>query len=147
MRTQTDGVDAGVGAQVSARIAEMTRLKTGAEVLSADQITTLLDHERDKQLVGCEQDSCLAEVADALGADVIVAARLSRIDGGYALTITALDASRPPPPPAALTPPPANVVLAGSGGCLGCGFFLGFLSSFLFWFLLGFLLNFFFNFL
>jgi hypothetical protein len=92
MRTQTDGVDAGVGAQVSARIAEMTRLKTGAEVLSADQITTLLDHERDKQLVGCEQDSCLAEVADALGADVIVAARLSRIDGGYALTITALDA-------------------------------------------------------
>jgi hypothetical protein len=92
MRTETDGVDAGVGAQVSARIAEMTRLKTGAEVLSAEQITTLLDHERDKQLVGCEQDSCLAEVADALGADVIVAARLSRIDGGYALTITALDA-------------------------------------------------------
>ncbi len=92
MRTQTDGVDAGVSAQVSARIAEVARGATGAEVLSADEISTLLEHERDKQLAGCEQDSCLAEVADALGADVIVQARLSRVDGGYAISISALDA-------------------------------------------------------
>lgn len=54
MRTQTDGVDAGVSAQVSARIAEVARGATGAEVLSADEISTLLEHERDKQLAGCE---------------------------------------------------------------------------------------------
>ena len=92
MRTLVDGVEAGVGAQISARISEVTRARTGAEVLSAEEIQTLLEHERDKQLTGCEQESCLAEVADALGADTIVQARLSRVDGGYALSVSALDA-------------------------------------------------------
>jgi hypothetical protein len=91
LRTVVDGVDPGVGAQVSARLADAVAARTRADVVSAEDVDALLSHERDKQLVGCEQESCLAEIADALGADVIVQGRLSRVDGGYALSVTALD--------------------------------------------------------
>ena len=91
MRTVVDGVDGGVGAQVSARLAQAVAARTHDDVVSSEDIEAMLSHERDKQLVGCAQESCLAEIADALGADVVVQGRLSRIDGGYALSVTALD--------------------------------------------------------
>jgi hypothetical protein len=91
MRTVVDGVDPGVGAQIGARLADAVAARTRAEVVSSEDIEALLAHERDKQLLGCAQESCLAEVADALGVDVIVQGRLSRMDGGYALSVTAID--------------------------------------------------------
>ncbi len=98
MRTIVEGDGAAslaaVGPQVSSRVADLVKKRTGAEVISAEEIDTLLSHERDKQIAGCAEQSCLADVADALGADVVVQARVGKIDGGYAVSLSAIDAQK-----------------------------------------------------
>ncbi len=98
MRTVVEGQDAAalqaIGPQVSSRIADQVKKRTGAEVISAEEIDTLLSHERDKQVSGCAEQSCLADIADALGADVVVQARVAKVDGGYAVSLSAIDSKK-----------------------------------------------------
>lgn len=49
-----------------------------ARVVGIDEIKTALDFEKQKQLAGCEGDSCLAEISGALGVRYLVHGRLDR---------------------------------------------------------------------
>ena len=75
----------------SALVSEVRKLD-GVSVVGLDEVRALLDHEADKQLVGCDEKGCLAEIADAIGADVVVTARLSTIAGSHVLAVRRLDA-------------------------------------------------------
>ena len=80
MKTDTSGdVDAALGPQITSKLAEEIRAQTGAEVISSDEIVALLKHEKERAILGeCkEQESCLAELANALGAEIVVSAKLS----------------------------------------------------------------------
>jgi hypothetical protein len=107
MKTETSGdVDAALGPQVTSKLAEEIRAQTKAEVISSDEIVALLKHEKEKAILGeCkEQESCLAEIANALGAEVVVSAKLTMVatkapsaNAGdvhpvYALAVSAVDA-------------------------------------------------------
>ncbi|HEY4223329.1 MAG TPA: hypothetical protein VGO62_18350 [Myxococcota bacterium] len=101
MKTEVTGaVDAALGPQITAKLAEEVRAQTHAEVISSDEIVALLKHEKERAILGeCkEQESCLAELANALGAEVVVSAKLSSVAGkdgatSYALSVSAVDAS------------------------------------------------------
>lgn len=95
MRTEVGGgLDAAVGPQVAAKIAEALRERTGGEVISSDEMIAMLQHEKERAILGSckEGDSCLAELANALGADAIVAPRLSKLEGALLLSVSVVDA-------------------------------------------------------
>jgi hypothetical protein len=64
----------------------------GIEVITADEIGTLLGVERQKQLLGCTDagSSCLAELANALGSNATVRGSVALIGGEYRVEITVL---------------------------------------------------------
>ena len=57
-------------------------------VVSAEMVRNLLSLERQKQLLGCTDESseCLAELAGALGAQYLLGGRLSEVRGGQGIT-------------------------------------------------------------
>ena len=73
---------AGVG--VNARVlplftrsltAELRKLR-GLTVVSMDELRALVVQEGERQLAGCTDEGCLSEIANALGADVVITAAL-----------------------------------------------------------------------
>ena len=95
MKTDVAGeLDKALGPQITARLAEEIRTVTGAQVISSDEMIALLKHEKDRAILGeCKDDeSCIAELAQALGADIVVSAKLSKVEGAMSLAVSAVDA-------------------------------------------------------
>lgn len=61
----------------------------GVEVITAEQIKTVIAVERQRQLLGCSDDqaSCLAELADALGTDGVVSGTAGKIEGALQVSV------------------------------------------------------------
>jgi hypothetical protein len=63
-------------------------------VTSSRDIEQALGLERQKQLLGCSQgESCLAELAGALGVEVIISGSLAKSESGYICSLRAIRAS------------------------------------------------------
>ncbi|MBI5510580.1 MAG: hypothetical protein HY903_17625 [Deltaproteobacteria bacterium] len=60
-------------------------------VIGQDDINAVLGFERQKDLVGCDDASCFAEVGGALGVDQIVSFKLARIGSDWAVTGKVID--------------------------------------------------------
>jgi hypothetical protein len=55
----------------------------------------MLELEADKASLGCEGDSsCLAEIADALGADVLIVGRMSKVGTEHVFAVRRIDQAR-----------------------------------------------------
>lgn len=64
----------------------------GHSVISTTDIQAMLSFERQKALLGCNDDtSCLAEIGGALGVDLLVSGTLAKLGDTYNLTLTVLD--------------------------------------------------------
>jgi hypothetical protein len=72
---------------VTAELRKLSRVS----VIGADEIRSMLDLEADKQRTGCSDDSCLPEIADALGVDVIVTGSLARVGNEHVFALRRLD--------------------------------------------------------
>jgi hypothetical protein len=61
----------------------------GIRVTTEAEVQALLGLERQRQLLGCTDDSasCMAELAGALGVDGLITGNVARIDKGYVLTL------------------------------------------------------------
>jgi hypothetical protein len=86
------GADPVIGSQLTARIAEVVGRRTGTSVIAPDDLRALLEQETRKQLVGCTDDGCLAEIAGALGVDALVSGRISKIEKGFAFSMSLIEA-------------------------------------------------------
>lgn len=65
----------------------------GFELLSAAEVRAVLDQEATKQLAGCDATSCLAELANALDADLIVSGRVeATADGASLISLSLVNA-------------------------------------------------------
>ena len=67
----------------------------GLAVVTAREISTLLGLERQKQLLGCNENAgaCIAELANALGVDAIVVGDVAKFGQTYQVNVKALNAS------------------------------------------------------
>lgn len=63
---------------------ELTR--AGAQVTTPSDLRSILGLERQRQLLGCSESSCVAEIASALGAEGVVVGQLAKTDGRFRLT-------------------------------------------------------------
>ncbi|MBN2360629.1 MAG: hypothetical protein JXR83_14330 [Deltaproteobacteria bacterium] len=59
----------------------------GLSVISRDEIAAMLDAETQKQLMGCDQSSCLAEIAGALDVDFIISAAVTPLGQGSVVSL------------------------------------------------------------
>jgi hypothetical protein len=92
---QVEGAaDPVIGAQLTGRLAEVIGRRRDASVITQDDVRALFEQESRKQLAGCSDESCLAEIAGALGADVVVNGRVSAIGKGFAVSLAAVDAKK-----------------------------------------------------
>jgi hypothetical protein len=64
----------------------------GYNVISAQEVRSALDQEANKALAGCSGESCLAEIAQALDAALVVSGRVEEtLDGASIVSLTMLN--------------------------------------------------------
>ncbi len=63
----------------------------GIKVLSWDDIKKILEHEGNKQSIGCDDESCLSEIGGSLGVDYILAGNIGRLGNRYLMTVKLID--------------------------------------------------------
>jgi len=91
------GVDAAQLESVGDRVASTIAARGVYEVISAKDVQTLLGLERQKQLLGCAESSCITELSGAIGARFVTSGSLVKLGTAYQLTLTTLDAERAQP--------------------------------------------------
>ncbi len=67
------------------------------DVASSRDVAQLLGVERQKQLLGCSDGSCMAELSGAIGARFILSGSLVKLGDSWQLTMTTLDTERSQP--------------------------------------------------
>lgn len=77
-------------AVVAARAAKFGQV----DVTSAQDVRELVQVEAEKQAAGCDGDSCLAEVAGAMGAQYVLATRAGKIGSSFVVTAQLYDAQK-----------------------------------------------------
>jgi hypothetical protein len=63
-------------------------------VISSKEIRTLLGVERQRQLLGCAESSCTAELSGALGARFVLQTTLTKLGGSVQLSLMMLDSEK-----------------------------------------------------
>lgn len=61
------------------------------KVISASEVATLLGAERQRQLMGCGEDSCLEELVGALGARYLLQGSVGKVGANYLVTVRLFD--------------------------------------------------------
>jgi TolB-like protein len=61
------------------------------DVVSSSQIRDMLGFEKQKQLLGCNEGSCLAEIGGALGVDYLLVGQLGKIGSRFRLDLSLID--------------------------------------------------------
>lgn len=85
------GVDPIVARVLTDALVEEVRKLVGIAVVSMSEIKAMLDIEAQKQLVGCSADSCLSEIAEAVGVDGLVVGSLARVGDENVLVLKRID--------------------------------------------------------
>ena len=61
------------------------------KMLDAEGLASLLDQEQQKQLTGCDDASCMAEIGAALGARYLVYSNVGRVGDSFVTTVSQID--------------------------------------------------------
>lgn len=67
------------------------------QVVNAADIRTMIGFEREKQLLGCTESGCMAEIGGALGVDYILSTEGSVVGGKWLLNLSLLDVVKSAP--------------------------------------------------
>jgi TolB-like protein len=68
-------------------VAEEAARVPGHKVLSRKDMEAMINEEARKQMLGCDETSCLAELAGALNATLLVSGEVARLGGDVVLTL------------------------------------------------------------
>jgi len=87
------GVPEGMAASATVLVpTEVRRVRPDAQVISSEDVRSLLTHQKNRLVLGCGADAaCLADLGGALGVDEIVAGRLGRLGETWVLELRRLD--------------------------------------------------------
>ena len=70
------------------------RRRAGISVLTQSDLSALLGVERTRQMLGCTDSGCMAEIGGALGADRVVHGSIGRVGASLVVNLSALDPRR-----------------------------------------------------
>ncbi|MBL8940255.1 MAG: hypothetical protein JNM69_37255 [Archangium sp.] len=96
---QVSGATAEEGTALTDAITQQVSRREFFQVIASADIRTLLGMERQRQLLGCseESSSCTAELAGALGARFVLSGTLSKLGDAYQLSLQTLDTQKSQP--------------------------------------------------
>lgn len=77
---------------VSEHFAQKLSLE-GISVLSSSEVKALVGLERQRQLMGCDESNCMAELADALGADGVITGSIGKFGQVFQVNIKILSSN------------------------------------------------------
>lgn len=86
------GVDEGLAVAMSDVVQGVFTKSPGRKVLGRDDINRVLRFESERQAMGCDTDSCLSEIAQALDVDRLVTGSMDKVGSRYFVVITEIDA-------------------------------------------------------
>jgi hypothetical protein len=72
-------------------VVEVRRQAKGMQIISAEEIRSMLGFAQQKQKLGCQEMSCLAEIGGALGADLLVIGTLGKFGATYLLSLQLIE--------------------------------------------------------
>jgi TolB-like protein len=79
---------------LSALLASEVARRPSLTVIAGSDLRALLGFERQKQLLGCAEGSCIAELAGALGVAYLVTSEASKVGNTWLLSLALLDAKK-----------------------------------------------------
>ena len=71
---------------------EALRARSGMRVMGRTEVDVILDHEGQKQLMGCNDEACQADLGSAMKADFICSGSLGLVGGTYLVNLALTDA-------------------------------------------------------
>jgi hypothetical protein len=89
-----EGVPGKTAEALTESVTAEVRRRSGGQVISQREITTLLSLEQQKAMLGCQNDACFAELGGALGAERVVSGELSRLGESWLFHLKLLDAGK-----------------------------------------------------
>lgn len=89
---QVVNIEAKLGEFYSEHLAQQLKV-SGLQVVTSREIGSLLGIERQRQLLGCTETSCIAELANALGVDGLVLGDLALLSGRYQVNLKILSSA------------------------------------------------------
>ncbi len=92
--TLADGLEPKAGALLTDTIVAHMRRLPGLEVVSLDDVRAVLSHEQQKQLLGCREGECLAELGGALGCDELVTGSVGRLGRSWILHLRRVEVTK-----------------------------------------------------
>ncbi len=92
---ELQNVPTNIGVVVTGSILTETRKLQRVSAIGMNEVRDMLSHEATKQLLGCkESDSCLADIAGAVGVDNLVTGKLTRVEGTSVMVLRRIDQAR-----------------------------------------------------
>jgi hypothetical protein len=89
---QATGVDdALVGVLTEVLTTEVQRSGRFQEVIAGRDVKAMLSFEERRQILGCSDEACLAEIGGALGADRIVVSSVGKVGDSFLVTVKLID--------------------------------------------------------
>lgn len=83
------GADEGVGVSAMAHLATFLGQQSDYQVITTEALKQILDHEKSKEIMGCEQDAaCVAKATAATKTDLVIATTIGKVGKSYVLSMT-----------------------------------------------------------
>src|ERR1700722_5138854 len=94
LKITAQGASPDVAETLTQVVTEQAGRTAGFSAISQAELGSLLGVEKQKQLLGCGDQSCLAEIGGALGARLVLSGRLRRGGESYVLQLPLLDTQK-----------------------------------------------------
>jgi hypothetical protein len=88
----TGDIDPSVGQTMTEVVVSESAALGGAAVIGASDIRALIGFEQQRQLLGCSDASCMAELTGALGVDLLLVSDLGKVGDSWVLNLKLVDA-------------------------------------------------------
>ena len=92
--THAGGADPSVASVLSENVAAEVAARGFFSPISAREIQTMLGVERQKQLMGCTEDSCFTELAGSMGARFVLSGSLTQLGSLLQLNLQTIDSQK-----------------------------------------------------
>jgi hypothetical protein len=89
-----EGVPPSTAAAITEALVAEVRRQSGAEVITQREIASILSLEKQKAMLGCETDACMAELGGALGADRLVAGDMAKLGESFLLHVRVVEVKK-----------------------------------------------------
>jgi TolB-like protein len=89
-----EGIPPSTASAITEALTGEVRRRAGGEVISQREISAILSLERQREMLGCATDACMAELGGALGCDRLVTGDLARLGESLLVHLRLVEARR-----------------------------------------------------